>query len=409
MQNGGSRARSGLRKHAPTSSSSATTLATRGASYAGSPHIVSRDPVSRKGGGRSRCARRARGASRAVAREQRHRRSTRQPRQRRSTQLPGGPGSPYASRTGAIRLVPAGARCAGSARRCPRRRRRGDGRRLVAAPQGMSCRRLPMGVRRSRAQPLAPMVRHARLWEQAEGPRLPGAGMRKGLRIMAPLVPAVLRARQRPSACSRARRTFQLRRSDRDVGDDIRRLAQVAAVSVLGAGGGVAAAVVAALLLNVRYAPIGHHRRAVVPRAPVWRRLVEAQLVVDESWALAGGGTPRFDRRVMLGDRRRAVGRVGGRHCDRRAARGRRERSLGVRPRRSVRRPVLRLARRAAQRQPRGRRGSPRRCDRRRCSRRLRRRACRSSRRPPQCSSAGSAHERCVDHRARGRRRARWC
>jgi 4-azaleucine resistance transporter AzlC len=76
--------------------------------------------------------------------------------------------------------------------------------------------------------------------------------------------------------------------------------AQVAAVSVLGAGGGVAAAVVAALLLNARYAPIGitvaHSFRGRVPR-----RLAEAQLVVDESWALAGGGTPRFDRGICLG------------------------------------------------------------------------------------------------------------
>jgi predicted branched-subunit amino acid permease len=69
---------------------------------------------------------------------------------------------------------------------------------------------------------------------------------------------------------------------------------------VLGAGGGVAAAVVAALLLNARYAPIGitvaHSFRGRVPR-----RLAEAQLVVDESWALAGGGTPRFDRGIFLG------------------------------------------------------------------------------------------------------------
>ena len=75
---------------------------------------------------------------------------------------------------------------------------------------------------------------------------------------------------------------------------------QVAAVSVLGAGGGVASAIVAALLLNARYAPIGisvaqHFRGSVL------RRLGEAQLVVDESWALAGGGGARFDRRVMLG------------------------------------------------------------------------------------------------------------
>ena len=31
------------------------------------------------------------------------------------------------------------------------------------------------------------------------------------------------------------------------------------------------------------------------------RRLAEAQLVVDESWALSGGGTPEFDLGVFLG------------------------------------------------------------------------------------------------------------
>jgi 4-azaleucine resistance transporter AzlC len=75
---------------------------------------------------------------------------------------------------------------------------------------------------------------------------------------------------------------------------------QVAAVSVLGAGGGVTAAVVAALLLNARYAPIGISIARSF-RGPVLRRLAESQLVVDESWALAGGGTARFERRVMLG------------------------------------------------------------------------------------------------------------
>jgi predicted branched-subunit amino acid permease len=76
--------------------------------------------------------------------------------------------------------------------------------------------------------------------------------------------------------------------------------AQVATVSVLGAGGGVVAAVVAALLLNARYAPIGITVAHSFPgRVP--RRLAEAQLVVDESWALAGGGTSRFDRGIFLG------------------------------------------------------------------------------------------------------------
>jgi len=76
--------------------------------------------------------------------------------------------------------------------------------------------------------------------------------------------------------------------------------AQVAAVSVLGAGGGVLAAVFAALLLNVRYAPIGI-TVAHAFRGGLLQRLVESQLVVDESWALSGGGGSRFDRRVLLG------------------------------------------------------------------------------------------------------------
>ena len=59
-------------------------------------------------------------------------------------------------------------------------------------------------------------------------------------------------------------------------------------------------AVAAALLLNARYAPIGITIAGSF-RGSVLRRLAQAQLVVDESWALAGGGTPRFDRRVLLG------------------------------------------------------------------------------------------------------------
>ena len=70
---------------------------------------------------------------------------------------------------------------------------------------------------------------------------------------------------------------------------------QVAAVSVLGAGGGVAAAVAAALLLNARYAPIGISVARSF-RGSVTKRFAQSQLVVDESWALSGG-----NRRVLLG------------------------------------------------------------------------------------------------------------
>ena len=75
--------------------------------------------------------------------------------------------------------------------------------------------------------------------------------------------------------------------------------AQFAVSSILGGAGGAAAAIAAAVLLNARYAPISI---SVAPlfRGPRLRRLLEAQLIVDESWALAARGG-RFDRRILLG------------------------------------------------------------------------------------------------------------
>lgn len=76
--------------------------------------------------------------------------------------------------------------------------------------------------------------------------------------------------------------------------------AQFAAASILDDGGGAAAAVTAAVLLNARYAPISI---SVAPgfRGSVPRRLVESQLIVDESWAVSHRGGGRFDQRVLLG------------------------------------------------------------------------------------------------------------
>jgi branched chain amino acid efflux pump len=76
--------------------------------------------------------------------------------------------------------------------------------------------------------------------------------------------------------------------------------AQFAVSSILGAGGGAAAAIAAAVLLNARYAPISI---SVAPlfRGGLLRRLLESQLIVDESWALASRGGGRFDRRILLG------------------------------------------------------------------------------------------------------------
>lgn len=76
--------------------------------------------------------------------------------------------------------------------------------------------------------------------------------------------------------------------------------AQFAAVSILGAGGGVGAAVGAASLLNARYLAMG---LALAPtlRGGLWRRLMLAQLVVDESWAVAYVGEGRFSQQRLAG------------------------------------------------------------------------------------------------------------
>jgi 4-azaleucine resistance transporter AzlC len=76
--------------------------------------------------------------------------------------------------------------------------------------------------------------------------------------------------------------------------------AQFAAVSILGTGGSVAAAVVAAALLNARYVPIGVTVAGEFAGNP-HRRLLEAQLIVDESWALSRRPDGSYDRRVLIG------------------------------------------------------------------------------------------------------------
>jgi len=76
--------------------------------------------------------------------------------------------------------------------------------------------------------------------------------------------------------------------------------AQFAAASILGTGGGVAAAVLAAALLNARYAPISVSVASLFEGSPL-RRLVESQLIVDESWALSRRPDGRFDRHLLIG------------------------------------------------------------------------------------------------------------
>ncbi len=62
---------------------------------------------------------------------------------------------------------------------------------------------------------------------------------------------------------------------------------QFAAVSVLDAGGTIAAAILAAIFLNARYMAISVTVASIFPGGKL-RRLVESQAIVDESWALSG-------------------------------------------------------------------------------------------------------------------------
>ncbi len=75
--------------------------------------------------------------------------------------------------------------------------------------------------------------------------------------------------------------------------------AQFAAASVLGTGGGAFAALGAAALLNLRYAPISF---TVAPAmtGSVLSRLLQSQLIVDESWAVAQEGGGRVNRRMFI-------------------------------------------------------------------------------------------------------------
>ena len=76
--------------------------------------------------------------------------------------------------------------------------------------------------------------------------------------------------------------------------------AQFAVASILDGAGGLVAAIAAAIMLNARYAPMGI---AASPgfTGPRWRRFVEAQLIVDESWALSAREGGRFDVPFLLG------------------------------------------------------------------------------------------------------------
>lgn len=76
--------------------------------------------------------------------------------------------------------------------------------------------------------------------------------------------------------------------------------AQFAAGAIVAAGGQPIAAIAAALMLNARYLPIGISVARFLPGS-VLRRLGVAQLVVDESWAIASQGGGEFDGERLVG------------------------------------------------------------------------------------------------------------
>lgn len=76
--------------------------------------------------------------------------------------------------------------------------------------------------------------------------------------------------------------------------------AQFASVSALIAGGGVASAVSAGLLVNARFLPMGIALAPALRGGPL-RRGAEGQAMIDASWALANRGDGTFDRDLLIG------------------------------------------------------------------------------------------------------------
>jgi 4-azaleucine resistance transporter AzlC len=76
--------------------------------------------------------------------------------------------------------------------------------------------------------------------------------------------------------------------------------AQFAALSVLASGGAMGAALAAGLLMNARWMPMGF---AVGPSLPggAAARALQAQAIVDPSFAIASRGDGTFDRGLLVG------------------------------------------------------------------------------------------------------------
>ena len=76
--------------------------------------------------------------------------------------------------------------------------------------------------------------------------------------------------------------------------------AQAASLSVLAAGGAVPAAVIAGLLVNARFLPMGFASGPAF-RGRKLKRAVDGQAIVDASWAVSSRGDGTFDRGLLIG------------------------------------------------------------------------------------------------------------
>jgi 4-azaleucine resistance transporter AzlC len=122
---------------------------------------------------------------------------------------------------------------------------------------------------------------------------------RDGVRAMLPLMPAIVAFGASFGVLARAAEVDALAAVVMSA-TTFAGSAQFAVVSVLGAGGTAVAAIGAAVLLNGRYVPMAVAASGAFRGGPV-RRLLEAQLLVDESWALSRREEGGFDRKVLVG------------------------------------------------------------------------------------------------------------
>lgn len=76
--------------------------------------------------------------------------------------------------------------------------------------------------------------------------------------------------------------------------------AQFGATAVLASGGSAVTAILAGVMLNARYLPMGVAIAGSLPGGPLARAL-QGQAVVDASWAASHLGGGRFDRKLMMG------------------------------------------------------------------------------------------------------------